>query len=134
MDNMLRNLKSSMKKTVFSGLTFTENHKNQIKNKISKMKSDEEIVLAILQLLTEERTGYELNQKIRARGIQNFENHEGQLYMFLHRLEHKGFVQSFWTENEEKYYSLSNKGCKLIKHADKKSTQTKSILKELLEG
>ncbi|MGM0903952.1 MAG: PadR family transcriptional regulator [Bacillota bacterium] len=135
-DDRLRNLKRSIKRTVFSDLTFTEKHKEQIKSKITRMnvKTEEEIIVAVLHLLTQEKTGFELNKSIRARGIQNYENNEGNLYMFLHRLEQKGYLQSDWKENDEKYYSVTNKGTKLLSLADKKSTNAKTIFKEILEG
>jgi hypothetical protein len=136
MDERLRNLKKSLNKTVFSDLTFTENHKDQIKSKMARInvKSEEEIIIAILHLLTHEKTGFELNKSIRARGIQNYENNEGQLYMVLHRLEQKGYLQTDWKETDEKYYRVTNKGNKLLSLADKKSMSTKSIFKEILEG
>jgi DNA-binding PadR family transcriptional regulator len=135
-DDRLRNLKKSIKKSVFSDLTFTEEHKEQIKGKISVMnvKSEEEIIIAVLHLLSQEKTGFELNKMIRARGIQNYENNEGQLYMFLHRLEQKGYVETNWKEHEEKYYRITNKGNKLLSLAEKKSKSTISIFKEILEG
>jgi DNA-binding PadR family transcriptional regulator len=135
-DDRLRNLKKSLNKTVFSDLTFTENHKDQIKSKLARInvKSEEEIIIAILHLLTHEKTGFELNKGIRARGIQDFENNEGQLYMVLHRLEQKGYLQTDWKETDEKYYRVTNKGNKLLALADKKSMSTKSIFKEILEG
>lgn len=135
MDERLINLKKSLNKTVFSDLTFTKNHKDQIKRKMARINvKSEEIIIAILHLLTREKTGFELNKSIRARGIQNYENNEGQLYMVLHRLEQKGYLQSAWRENKEKHYRVTNKGTKLLDLADKKSTSTKSFLKEILEG
>jgi DNA-binding PadR family transcriptional regulator len=136
MEDRLRNLKRSMKQTVFSGLTFTEVHKNKVKNKLStlNLKSEADVVLAILQLLTQEKTGFELNQSIRARGIQNFENNEGKLYMFLHMLEQKGYLKTFWNEEGGKLYQVNNKGTKLLNQVDNQVKNTRSILKGILEG
>jgi DNA-binding PadR family transcriptional regulator len=136
MDERLRNLRKSMKKTVFTGLNFTESHKEQVKRRIASLnvKSEEEMIVAILHILSQEKTGFELTQSVRARGIQNFENHEGQLYMLLHRLEQKGYLQSQWKESEEKYYRVTNKGTRALALVDKKSSSSRSILKEIWEG
>jgi len=135
MDERLRNLKRSMKKTMFSDLNFTEKHKNQVRDKIARLniKSEEELVLDILHLLNQKQTGFELTQWMRARGIHNYENNEGQLYMLLHQLEQKGYLQTNWHE-DEKYYLVTNKGNKLLSLADKRRMSTKSIFKELWEG
>lgn len=136
MEDRLRKLKKSMTETVFNGLTFTELHKNKVKNKAAKLnlKSDDELVLVILQLLTQEKTGFQLNQSIRARGIENFDHNEGKLYMVLHRLEQKGYLQACWEEADKKYYQVTDKGSKLLTLAEKKRMSTKSILKGILEG
>ncbi len=136
MDNRLRNLKSSMKNTLFSDLRFTEKHKNEVKNTVARLnlKSEDELVIDILHLLVQERTGFELTQRMRARGINNFEKNEGQLYMLLHKLEQKGYLQTFWQGEEEKYYHVTNKGNKLLSLTEKKSSANKSIFKELWEG
>lgn len=136
MDDRLRNLKSSMKRTIFNGLAFSNDHKKQIKNKISNMniKSEEEVLIAVLHLLIQEKTGFELNKSIQARGIHNFENNEGCLYMLLHRLEQAGYLRTDWKASDEKYYCLTDKGKKLLSAADKKRTNTRSVLKEIMEG
>jgi len=136
MEDRLRKLKKSMTETVFNGLTFTELHKNNVKNKAAKLnlKSDDELILVILQLLTQEKTGFRLNQNIRARGIENFDNNEGKLYMVLHRLEQKGYLQACWKEDDNKYYQVTDKGSKLLTLAEKKRMSTKAILKGILEG
>lgn len=135
MDNRLKRLKKSMKKTVFRDLTFTESDKNHIKAKLASMnvKSDEEITIDILQLLTTWKTGFDLTQNLQARGVGNFDHEEGQLYMYLHRLEQKAYLESHW-EVDEKMYRVTNKGRKLLRLVEKKQTNSKEILKEILEG
>ncbi len=57
-----------------------------------------------------EKTGYELMQLLRGRGIQKFEGDEGSLYTLLHRLEQNRFIQSSWDHAGAKYYQLNDKG------------------------
>jgi predicted transcriptional regulator len=136
LNNRLRNLKGVMKKTVFQQIDFTEEDKMQVKNKIRSLnyKTEDEIIISLLQLLVHEKTGYELNKLIRARGIERFENHEGGLYMILHRLEQKGYLHSNWSNLGEKYYKISDKGSKLLNMADQKKFSLGSVLKGILEG
>ena len=90
--------------------------------------------IAVLHLLLHEKTGFELNKHLRARGIENFEDNEGYLYMLLHRLEHAHYLQTDWKENDEKYYTLTDKGKKLVSLSDKKRLKSLSVLKGLMEG
>lgn len=136
MDDRLRKLKRSMKRTIFNELIFTNDHKEGVKSKISSMKllSDDEVLAAVLHLLIHEKTGFELTKSLRARGVQNFEDNEGYLYMLLHRLEQAQYLQTSWKECEEKYYSLTDKGKRLLSLSDRKQTRSLSILKHLMEG
>ena len=62
-----------------------------------------------------EKSGYELMQLLRGRGIQKFEGDEGSLYTLLHRLEQNRFIQSSWDHAGAKYYQLNDKGNKMLK-------------------
>ena len=62
-----------------------------------------------------EKSGYELMQLLRGRGIQKFEGDEGSLYTLLHRLEQNRFIQSSWDHAGAKYYQLNDKGNKIAK-------------------
>lgn len=136
MDDRLKKLKRSMKRTIFNELIFTNDQKEVVKSKISSMKllSDDEVLAAVLHLLIHEKTGFELTKSLRARGVENFEDNEGYLYMLLHRLEQAQFLQTSWKEREEKYYSLTDKGKKLLSLSDRKQTRSLSVLKHLMEG
>ncbi|MFK3958836.1 hypothetical protein [Guptibacillus hwajinpoensis] len=75
MEERLKNLKKSMKTTCFSQLEFTEDDRNQIHKKIEKeVEDDEMILLAVLQLLLEEKTGHDVAKQLRSRGILKFED------------------------------------------------------------
>ncbi|WP_251550786.1 PadR family transcriptional regulator [Neobacillus muris] len=136
MDKRLKNLKNALKNTVLNDLDFTEGMKNNIRNQIMgrEKSSDDAILFAVLQLLVQQKTGFELSRLIRARGIERFEQEEGFLYMLLHRLEQKGYIQSSWADEEVKYYQLNSKGRKLLGKGEENEYQGRTVLHELLEG
>lgn len=135
MEERLKRLRKSMDKTTFNQLNFTEQHRKDIREKINKLNvSDEEVLLAVMQLLVHEKTGYELAKHMRGRGIRKFEDNEGFLYTLLHRLEQTNCLQSRWVESEAKHYRLNDRGRKLLRRAEKKITKKRFVLKELLEG
>jgi hypothetical protein len=135
MEDRLKNLKNAMKRTILQDLSFTEKHKSSIRRQINQLSftSEEDVVLAIFQLLKEKRTGFELSRLLRARGIEKFENEEGFLYMSLHKFEHKGYLNTYWEEPDVKYYQLSNKGLKLLITFENKNYGKAYLLKEILE-
>ncbi|MGM9926448.1 MAG: PadR family transcriptional regulator [Bacillus sp. (in: firmicutes)] len=135
MDDRFKRLRHSMEKNTFNELHFSERHQKSILKKINEQKeSEEDILLAVMQLLIHEKTGHELAQLLRGRGIRKFEDNEGFLYTLLHRLEHGNCLQTRWDETEIKYYQLNDKGRKLLRKAEKKQTKKLPILKGLLEG
>ncbi len=122
MENRLKKLKKSMDKTTFTQLNFTEQHRKEIHEKINKQdESDEDIFLAVLQLLAHEKTGFEIAKHLRGRGIRKFEDNEGFLYTFLHQLEQSDYLQGTWDESGAKYYRLNDKGRKQLKKAEKRN-------------
>lgn len=135
MEDRLKNIKKAMKKTVLQDLNFTEKHKTSIRRHINQLSttSEEDVLLAIFQLLKEKRTGFELSRLLRARGIEKFENEEGFLYMSLHKFEHKGYLNTYWEEPDVKYYQLSTKGLKLLKTFENKGDRKAYLLNEILE-
>jgi hypothetical protein len=134
-EDRLKNLKRVMDKRTFADLNFSDQHHNSVHKKISQQEeSDEDILLAVMQLLVQEKTGHELTGLLRGRGIQKFENNEGFLYTLLHRLEQSGCIQTNWDDSGAKYYWLVDKGRKLLNKAEQKRTKHRMVLKELLEG
>jgi len=135
MDDRLKGLKKSMDTTIFSQINFTEQHRKGIQEKISKsFENEEDILLAVMQLLVHEKTGYELVKLLSGRRIRKFEDNEGMLYMQLHQLEQDGCLQSSWNESNVKYYQLNNKGRKLLGKTEKQSTTKRFTWKGLVEG
>ncbi|HDX9590689.1 TPA: PadR family transcriptional regulator [Bacillus pseudomycoides] len=134
MEDRLKGLRKSMEKTTFKHLSFSDQHRKQVHEEINKSyENEEDIFLAVLQLLIYEKTGYELAQLLRGRGIQKFEGNEGFLYTLLHRLEQNYFIQSSWDHSGAKYYQLNDKGRKMLRKAEKSSTKKQFILKELIQ-
>lgn len=133
MEDRLKSLHKSMKNSTFGQLEFTEQMQKEIRQKITKqIESEETILLSIMQLLIEEKTGYELAKLLRGRGIQTFEGQEGYLYIDLHQLEQADCLAIRWDGNGEKYYQLSNAGKKKLRKAEKRLGQNQPFLKELL--
>lgn len=132
MEDQLKRLRKSMENTTFKQLNFSEKHRQQVHKKINQEhESEEDFYLAALQLLIHEKTGYELTQLLRARGIQRFEDNEGFLYTLLHRLEQTRVVKTSWDSSGDKYYQLNDKGKKVLQKAEKFSQKKGLILKEL---
>lgn len=124
-----------MDEKTFSQVRFTEKHRETIQNKWSNQEDKEQIVLNILQLLNQEKTGYQLANLLLARGVKQFDNNEGSLYVWLHRLENKGVVQSGWLLKEKtKSYQLTSKGKRLLKQAEHKEKRSSVFLQQLIGG
>ena len=123
-----------MENTTFKHLSFSDQHQKRVREKINQSsEKEEDILLAVLQLLINEKTGYELMQLLRGRGIQKFEGDEGSLYTLLHRLEQNRFIQSSWDHAGAKYYQLNDKGNKMLRKAEKNATKARFILKGLVQ-
>ncbi|WP_428910806.1 PadR family transcriptional regulator [Niallia sp. Krafla_26] len=134
MEDRLKGLRKSMEKTTFKQLTFSKKHRLQVYEKIKQSNEHEEdILLALLQLLIQEKTGYELVELLRARGIRKFEDNEGLLYIVLHRLEQNGFIQSNWDQSETKYYQICPKGTKVLRKMENSSVKKQFLIKELIQ-
>ncbi|UGB28700.1 PadR family transcriptional regulator [Metabacillus sp. B2-18] len=135
MEDRLKRLRKSMEKTTFKQLNFTDQHQQNVQNKINKLTiSDEEVFLAVMQLLVHEKTGYDLTKHLRGRGILKFEDNEGFIYTLLHRLEQNNCLLARWDESEGKHYQLNNRGRKLLHKAEKNNVKKHVVLRELLEG
>lgn len=134
MEDRLKSLRKSMENTTFKHLSFSDQHRKRVREKINASnEKEEDISLAILQLLSNEKTGYELSQLLRGRGIRKFEGNEGFLYTVLHRLEQNRLIQSSWDHEGAKYYQLNDKGRKMLRKAEKNATKVQFILKGLVQ-
>lgn len=130
MENRLRNLKQSMKKSVLKDLVFTEKHQEAIRRNTKQ----ENVFEAILQLLVTEKTGIELVKLLRARNITKFEEQEGLIYTMLHQLEQEDLLASRWDEQQLKHYMLNQKGLKALKKLEGKRMTNRPLIERLVEG
>ncbi|WP_307258109.1 PadR family transcriptional regulator [Oikeobacillus pervagus] len=135
MEDRLKNIKKSRVQERFPGLKFTDELRQRIIKTIQQeQERDEDIMLAILQLLVQKKTGYELLNHLRSRGVKKFEKNEGFLYPFLHSLENKGYIVGEWGENNEKSYFLSSKGRKLLSKVETKPSSFSMDIQEVIKG
>ncbi|GGH81258.1 DNA-binding PadR family transcriptional regulator [Pullulanibacillus pueri] len=133
MEERLNKLRQAMKRTTFEQLTFTDQHMAKIKQRIHQdEKPSEAIIQAVLQLLVQQKSGFELMQQLRSRGVKTFEENEGFLYIVLHRLETRGYIHSFWQDETTKHYVLDHKGKKLLVQLEKNRNVDRESLSYLL--
>ncbi|QED46901.1 PadR family transcriptional regulator [Cytobacillus dafuensis] len=134
MEERLKRLRQAMKNNTFHSLSFTEAHEKQVLKKIDNEERDEEILSAVLQLFVHEKSGYELAQLLRVRGIKSFENNEGFLYTLIHQLERKNYLHTRWDESGVKLYKLNKNGRKLLQSMEDEYVKLPPLFKVLLEG
>ncbi|WP_413382077.1 PadR family transcriptional regulator [Alkalihalobacillus sp. 1P02AB] len=80
--------------------------------------------LLVLQLLsTGDMYGYQIVKEMKKRSENALEVKEGTLYPGLHKLEDKGFIESYWKEQEKgparKYYRITAEGQELLESKTK---------------
>lgn len=135
MDDRLKQLRKSLEKTTFKKLDFSPAHQHEVHKKIEQLQNEDDVMIfSILQLLKEEKTGYELTQQLHARGNKKIENNEGQVYTLLHELEQSQTIEAHWSQDGNKYYQLSSKGIKKLLKEEKAHRKKPSLHKQFVEG
>jgi len=135
MEERLKGLRRAMKNNTFHGLSFTEAHEKQILEKLNNDDDqNEDLLSAILQLFSHEKSGYELAQLLRARGLKTFDNNEGFLYTFIHQLERKDYLHTRWDESGVKLYKTNKNGKKLLQSLSTKHVKKPYPFHELMAG
>lgn len=81
-------------------------------------KKEELNILVLLLIQRKDMYGYGVVKelKLKSKGILSM--NEGEVYPVLHFLENKGFIESYWKDEdkiEKKYYRLTRKGRKHLK-------------------
>ncbi|KGR75647.1 helix-turn-helix transcriptional regulator [Ureibacillus sinduriensis] len=130
MEERLKRVKKAMNTHTFGQVKFTDAHHQKINERIEQLQ-DADITNVILSLLTGEKTGSELTQLLHVRGIKSILNNEGIIYTTLHTQEQQGTLESYWSEEDEKYYKLTKKGLKLLQKQQLRVNQ-ENALKDLL--
>lgn len=116
-------------------LEFTDQHRKNIYKAIEQeIETEDKVLLSILQLLSEKKSGFQLLQQLIARGMKKFEDNEGSLYILLHDLERKEFIIAEWTRDNLKKYILNHKGKKYLRKMEAKQGLPSKSLKDLLQG
>jgi DNA-binding PadR family transcriptional regulator len=91
------------------------------------------IVLACLSQLDEPSYGYELQQRLAARGM---EIEQGTLYPLLRRLEEQGLLGEEWIvegSRPRKYYRLTDAGTRARAELKEQWDEMSAVLDALLE-
>ncbi len=93
--------------------------------------------LIVLQLLdTGDMYGYQLVKEMGRRSENALDVKEGTLYPALHKLEEKGFISSYWKEQEKgparKYYSITAEGKQLLSDKTKEWNSFVKMMNQVL--
>lgn len=139
MNDPFMNLKSSMKKSIFKDLSFSNERKSAVKEAIrtnQQSQSDNwnsETIIAILESVQHEsKDGYNISIQLYQKNERTFQKNEGQLYTLLHLLENKEILTSNWI-NKKKYYSLNSKGKKYLATYKENISKQKISLEHLIK-
>lgn len=134
MEDRLKRLRRAMDDGSFQRMPFTEEKTRMIKKGVNSSREDDEgIQVHILQLLQKEKTGHELLNYLRARGIKKYEERQGFLYSVLHKMEQDRILESSWKEGVKRYI-VSKRGRRLLQQIEEGSLRKKYSFKGLLEG
>lgn len=81
--------------------------------------------------------GYEINKEISLMSAGNFEIKEATLYTSFRRMEKEEWIISYWGDEEKgarrRYYSITEKGRKILKENIGHWQEIKGVLEKLLE-
>ena len=140
MNDPFMNLKSSMKKSIFKDLTFSNERKNAVKESIRMRQSQPqfhswkiETIMAILESVQHEsKDGYNISIHLIQKNEHTFQKNEGELYTLLHLLENKEILTSNWI-NKKKFYFLNSKGKKYLATYKQDTSKQELSLKHLLK-
>ncbi|MBM6616340.1 PadR family transcriptional regulator [Bacillus suaedaesalsae] len=138
MNDPFMNLKSSMKKSIFEDLSFSNERKSAVREAIRTNQQSQfdnwnsETIIAILESVQHvSKDGYHISIQLFQKNERTFQKNEGQLYTLLHLLENKEILTSNWMNNK-KWYTLNSKGKKYLA-AYKQDNSKQVSLKHLLE-
>ncbi|MEN0049404.1 MAG: helix-turn-helix transcriptional regulator [Bacteroidota bacterium] len=104
--------------------------------KLSKELIGASSIPIILSLLSKEASyGYEIIKNIKKLSDGKISYGEGTLYPVLHKLEKKGWIESFWSVadsgRKRKYYKISEKGRKELATEKENWTIINEIISKL---
>ncbi|MGE8203472.1 PadR family transcriptional regulator [Heyndrickxia sp. NPDC080065] len=93
--------------------------------------------LLLLHLLDErDMYGYQLAKEMERRSDEALHVKEGTLYPALKKLEEKGYIDSYWQEQEKgparKYYRITKDGKEVLLHKSKEWNSFVSVMSKVL--
>ncbi|WP_096155529.1 MULTISPECIES: PadR family transcriptional regulator [Bacillus] len=93
--------------------------------------------LIILQLLTSgDMYGYQIVKEMGQRSDNTLDVKEGTIYPGLHKLEEKGYITSYWKEQEKgparKYYAITENGNGLLQDKKKEWNSFVKMMNQML--
>ncbi|WP_026696118.1 PadR family transcriptional regulator [Peribacillus kribbensis] len=101
------------------------------------MKGSIDILLLSL-LRVKDCYGYEMTKKLRQLSNETYHMNEGTLYPALKRLESKGSVSAYWSQetdgNRRKYYSITDTGRKTLEEKLKSWKEIGQLIGRAAEG
>lgn len=97
------------------------------------------IEILLLSLLAEDDCyGYEMTKKLRVLSDDAYHMNEGTLYPALKRLENKGSVTSYWSQESDggrrKYYSITETGRTVLANKLQNWKQINQLINRTVEG
>lgn len=94
--------------------------------------------IILMQLLTKDSYGYEINKVIAEKTDNLYELKEATLYTAFRRLEAAGYIVSYWgdenTGARRRYYSITNLGKEQYYQAVSDWESTKMLIDKLILG
>ena len=139
MNDPFMNLKSTMKKSLFKDLSFSNERKSAVQEAIRTNQQslfhnwNIETIIAILESVQHEsKDGYSISIHLFQKNECTFQKNEGQLYTLLHLLENREILTSNWI-HQKKYYSLNSKGKKYLATYKRDTSKLDLSLNHLIE-
>ncbi|WP_042349725.1 PadR family transcriptional regulator [Bacillus massiliigorillae] len=93
--------------------------------------------LIIMNILKDgDMYGYQLSKEMERKSDEQLAVKEGTLYPALHKLEQKGYIQSYIKKQEKtpsrKYYTLTEEGRQLLKHKNKEWSAFAKMINKMI--
>lgn len=135
MDERLKNLRNALNRNHFKELKYNGKLKEATFQRINQKETNEkDLFIVILNLLSKEKTGFEISRGIRSKGIEDFEKKEGYLYTLLHKMEQQDYITSHWKSSDQKFYFITKQGKKALRRLRTDQSNLQSVFKEIFEG
>lgn len=90
-------------------------------------------ILILSELSHHDKYGFEITQEIKKKSNDTYTMSEGTLYSALKRLEQKGYLESYWGDEEglggrRKYYHITQEGLLQLKQHIKEWKEVNQLI------